>query len=144
MVYLCSQRTPNAQINYFMLDWSIYTLFVLNRGCKRDSLQITIFVHVCSKWSIVELKTCYETSITTNNLNGVSLIHHSYILTIMAYLATQRSPKDQIMYFMFDWSNWRLFLLNTYWKRILSIDYIRKFLLNTKHGSTKKSVLRLQ
>jgi hypothetical protein len=28
----------------FMLDWSIYRLFVLNRGWKRDPFQIIIFV----------------------------------------------------------------------------------------------------
>jgi hypothetical protein len=44
MAYLCFQWAPNDQIKYFMLDLSIYRLFVLNRGWKRNSLQITIFV----------------------------------------------------------------------------------------------------
>jgi hypothetical protein len=44
--YLCSQWTPNVQMKYFMFDWSIYRLLVLNRGWKRDPLQIMIFVYV--------------------------------------------------------------------------------------------------
>jgi hypothetical protein len=38
MAYLCSQRTPNVQIKYF----------VLNRGWKPHSFQVMIFVYVCS------------------------------------------------------------------------------------------------
>jgi hypothetical protein len=37
MVYQCFQRTPNVQIKSFMSDWSIYRLFVIDRGWKRDS-----------------------------------------------------------------------------------------------------------
>jgi hypothetical protein len=54
--YLCSQWTPNVQIKCFMSDWTLYTLFVLNRGWKRDSFQIMMFVYICSKWNIIELK----------------------------------------------------------------------------------------
>jgi hypothetical protein len=53
--YLCSQCTPNVQIKYFMFDLSIYILFVLNRCCERDPLEIIIFVYVSSTWSIVEV-----------------------------------------------------------------------------------------
>jgi hypothetical protein len=60
---LCSQRTPNIQIKYFMFDWSVYNIFVLNKSWKRESLQMMIFVNVCSSWSIVLLKTFFETSI---------------------------------------------------------------------------------
>jgi hypothetical protein len=74
-VYLCSQWTKNVQIKYFMFDWSIYRLLVLKTGWKRDSLQIMIFVNICSIWSIVELKTGFETWITRNGENGVSLFH---------------------------------------------------------------------
>jgi hypothetical protein len=56
IAYLSSQTTPNFQIKYFMFDWSIYRLFVLNRGWKRDSLQIMIFVYIWSTWGIVDLK----------------------------------------------------------------------------------------
>jgi hypothetical protein len=44
MAFLCSQWSPNVQIKYFMFNWSIYRLLVLNKGWKRDSLQITVFV----------------------------------------------------------------------------------------------------
>jgi hypothetical protein len=100
MAYLCSQRTPNGQINYFMLDWSINTLLVLNRGCKLDSLQILIFVHVCSTWSIVELKTRFEKWITRNDVYGVSLFNLSNLITLMDYLYSQRTPmtKSVILY----------------------------------------------
>jgi hypothetical protein len=117
MAYMCSQRTPNAQINYFMLDWSIYTLFVLYRGWKQYSLQIMIFVYVCSTWSIVEHKTRFETWITRNDVNGVSLFNVSYLITLMACLCSQRTPNIQIKYLMFDWSVYYLFVLNTSWKR---------------------------
>jgi hypothetical protein len=71
IAYLCLQRTANAQINYFMLDWSLYTLFVLNRGWKHDSLQIMIFLYVCSTRNIFELKKRFETWITRDDVNGV-------------------------------------------------------------------------
>jgi hypothetical protein len=70
MVYLCSQRTPNVQIKFFMFDCSIYSLLVLNTGCKPDSFQMMIFVNVCSTWGMVELKTRFETWITRNDVNG--------------------------------------------------------------------------
>jgi hypothetical protein len=100
MAYLWSQWTPNAQIKYFMFDWPIYRLFVLNRGWKRDSLQIMIFVNVCWTWSIVEIKTLFETWITRNDVNGVSLIDTSYLITLMSYLCQQRKQNVQIKFFM--------------------------------------------
>jgi hypothetical protein len=104
LAYLCSQWTLNAQINYFMLDWSIYTLFVLNRGCKHDSLQIFIFVYVCSTWSIFEHKTRFEMWITRNDENGVSFFNLLYLIKLMACLCSQRSPNFLIKSFMLDWS----------------------------------------
>jgi hypothetical protein len=56
MAYLCSQWKPNNQIKYFMFERSSYRQFVLNRGRKRDSLQIIIFVYVSSTRSIVQIK----------------------------------------------------------------------------------------
>jgi hypothetical protein len=108
--------TSNFQIKYFMCDWSIYSLFVLNRGWKRDSLQIMVSVYVSSTWSIFDLKTRFETWKTRNDVNGVSLLHLSYLITLMAYLWSQRTPNVQIKYFMFDWSIYRQFVLNTVWK----------------------------
>jgi hypothetical protein len=117
MAYLCSQWTSTVQITYCMFDWSIYRPFVLNRGWKRDSLQIMIFLYVCSTWSIVELKTPFETWITSNDVNGVSLFHLTYLITLMAYLGSQRTPNVQIQNFVFDYSIHSLFLLNRGWKR---------------------------
>jgi hypothetical protein len=115
MDYLCSQWTPNAKNKFFMLDWSIYTFFVRNRGWKRETVQIMIFVHVCLTWIKVE-QTRFETWITWNYVNVVSLFHHSYLLKLMAYLCSQRTPIALIMHCMFDWSIYRLFVLNTDWK----------------------------
>jgi hypothetical protein len=111
MAYLCSQQAPNVQIKYFTFDWSIYRQFVLNTGWYRDSLQMMVFVNVCSTWGILELKTCFETWITRKDVNGVSLFHLSYLITLLAYLCSQWTRKVQMKYFMFDWSNYRLFVL---------------------------------
>jgi hypothetical protein len=116
MAYLCSQRTPNVQIKYFMFDWSIYRLFALNTVWKRDSIQIMIFVNVCSTWSMVELKTRFETWITRNDVIGVSSFHLTCLLTLMTYLCSQRTPNVPIKYFKFHCSIYILFVLNTGWK----------------------------
>jgi hypothetical protein len=112
MACLCSQRTRNVQINYFMFDWSIYRLFVLNTVWKRDSFQMMIFVNGCSTGSMVQVKTRFDASITRNDVYGVSLFHLSYLLTLMAYLFSQKAPSAQIIYFMLDWSIYTLFVLN--------------------------------
>jgi hypothetical protein len=83
MSYLCSQRTPIAQINNFMLDCSIYTLFVLNRGRKQDPLQIMIFVYISSTWSLGQHNTRFETWITRNDVSGVRLFNLSYLITLI-------------------------------------------------------------
>jgi hypothetical protein len=95
---------------------SIYSLFVLNGVWKWDSFQIMIFVYVCSTWSIVELVTCFETWITRKDINDVILFHVSYLITLMAYLCSQWKPNDQIKYFVFERSIYRLFVLNGGWK----------------------------
>jgi hypothetical protein len=89
----------------FMFVWWIYRLFVMNRSWKRDSLQMRVFVNLCSTWSMVQLKTRFETSITRNDVNGVNLFNLCYLITLMTYLCSQRSPNVQIKYFMYDWSN---------------------------------------
>jgi hypothetical protein len=113
VINLCSQRTTNAQIKFFMFDWSIYRLFVLNSGWKRVSLQIMIFVYVCSTCGIVEIKTLFETWITRNDVNGVGLFNLSFLIKVMAYLCPQRTPNIQIKYFMFHCSIYRLFVPNS-------------------------------
>jgi hypothetical protein len=102
---------------FFMFDWSIYRLFVLNMAWKHDSLQIMIFVYVCSTCSVVELKTRFQTCKARNDVNGVSLFHLFYLITLMSYLCSQWASNVQIKYFVFDWSIYRLFVLNRGWKR---------------------------
>jgi hypothetical protein len=87
------------------------------QGLERDSFQIMIFVYVCSTWSMFELKPRFETRITGNDVNGLSLFHRSYIIPLMAYLCSQWTTNVQINYFMFDWSIYRLFVVNRDWKR---------------------------
>jgi hypothetical protein len=115
-VYFSSETTPNFQMHYFMFDWSIYRLFVLNSGWKCVPLQMMIFLIICSTWSMVELKTRIEAWITRNDVNVVRFFHLLYLITLRAYLCSQRTPTVQINYFMFDWSIYRLFVLNNSWK----------------------------
>jgi hypothetical protein len=60
-----------------------YEWLVLNRVWKRVCLQIITFVYVCSSLSIAELNTRFETWITRNDVNGVSLFNPSYLITLM-------------------------------------------------------------
>jgi hypothetical protein len=113
---MCSQRTSNYKIEYFMFDWSIHRLFVLNRDWKRISLQIMIFVYICSTCGIVQLKTRFVLWITRNCVNGVILFHLYYLINLMAYMCSQWTPNVQMKYFIFDWLINRLFVLNTGWK----------------------------
>jgi hypothetical protein len=76
-----------------------------------------ILVFVYSTWNIVALKTRFETWITTNAVHGIILFNLSFLITLKAYLYSQRTPNVQIKYFVFHWSNYRLFVLNTAWKR---------------------------
>jgi hypothetical protein len=101
MAYLCSQRAINVKIQYLKFDWSIYRLFVLNRGWKCVSLQMIIFVYDCPTWRIVELKTRFETWITRNDVIGVSLFNLSYLITINAYLSSQgHQNPNQVFYIL--------------------------------------------
>jgi hypothetical protein len=90
---------------------------VLNRSSKGDCFQIMIYVYVSSTWSIVELVTRFETWITRNDVNDVSLFYVRYLKTLMAFLCSQWKPNIQIIYFIFEWSIYRLFVLNRGWKR---------------------------
>jgi hypothetical protein len=117
VAYLCSQWTPNIQNKNFMFDWSIFPLFVLNRAWKRYSIQIIIFVYVCSTLKLVDLKTRFETWITRNDQNGVSLFHLTYLITLVAYLCWKWTPNVQINCFMFHCSIHIQFVVNGAWER---------------------------
>jgi hypothetical protein len=121
-----------------MFAWTIYKIFVLNRGWKSDCRQIMILVYVCSTFSVVELKTRLEKKKKKNDLNGGSLIHIFYLISLMACLSSQQTPNVKIMYFMFDWWIYILFVLNTGLETWFSPNVnIRKCLLDMKHSSTK-------
>jgi hypothetical protein len=119
-----------------MFYWSIHKLFVLNRCWKSDSLQIMIFVYICSTWSVVEIKTRFETWITRNDVNVVSLFHFSYLKTFMAYLFSEWTTNIQIKYFMYDCSNYTAFVLNRGWKRDSPNNNIRICLIKQKYRRT--------
>jgi hypothetical protein len=93
-VFTMDTKCPNQV--FLMFDLSICRLFALNRCWKLDYLQIIIFVHDCTTWSIVELKTRFETRITRNDVNGVSIIHLYNLITHIAYLCSQLTPNVRI------------------------------------------------
>jgi hypothetical protein len=101
-----------------MCDWSIFTLFVLKRSWKRDSLQMMLFVYVCSTWVVFKLKRRFETWITGNDVNGERLFHLSYLITLMPYLWLQWTPNILHKYFMFGCSIFTPIVLNRAWKTI--------------------------
>jgi hypothetical protein len=89
LVFSMNTKCPNQLFYYWM---------VLNRGWKRDSPQIIICVYLCSTWSIVELKTRFETRITRYDVNGLRMFHISYLITLLAFLCSQRTPNVQMKY----------------------------------------------
>jgi hypothetical protein len=102
--------------------------------------QIMICVHVCSTWSIVELQTRFETWITKYDVSGVCLFNLIYLIILMAYQCSWRKPNVKINYFVFHWSLYRLFVLNTGWKTdSLQMMNIRICLLNIKTGSNENA-----
>jgi hypothetical protein len=100
-----------------MIDLSIYILFVVNMGWKRDSLQMMIFLNVCTTCSVHELKTRVETRIARNDVNGVYWFNISYLITVSAYLCSHWAPPLNINYFVFHWSFNRIFVPNKARKR---------------------------
>jgi hypothetical protein len=137
MAYLCSLRTPNIQVKCFMFAWTIYILFVLNRAWKHYSLKIMISVYVFSTWSTVDLKRVWDVN---NKKWRTCLFNLRYLITHMAHLFSRRTPNVQIKYFVFRWSIYILFVLNTGWiPDSFQMMNIRKSLLNMKHGKTKNA-----
>jgi hypothetical protein len=84
--------------------------------CIKYELE-TWIVYVCSTCSAVEQKTGCEPWITRKVVNSVNLFHFSYLISLPAYLSSQWAPNVQIKYFMFDWSVYRLLMINRGWKR---------------------------
>jgi hypothetical protein len=106
-------KCPNKVFHVWLVDLQA---ILLNRSWKIDPPNSDIRIYLLDmrhSWT----KTCFETWITWNDVNGVSLIHLSYLITLMDYLCSQWTPKVQIKCFMFDWSIYRRFVLNRAWKR---------------------------
>jgi hypothetical protein len=140
MGYLCSQWAPKVQIKYFIFVLSNCRPFVLNTGWKLESLKMMIFVNFCSTWSMVEFKTRFEPWITRNDVKGVTLFHLSFVITLKAYLFSQWTPNVQMKYFMFDWTIYRLFVLNTRLETWLFPNHdIHICFLEKKHSRTKSA-----
>jgi hypothetical protein len=63
-----------------------------------------------------------------------------YLITLMAYLCSEWTPKVQSKYFVFHWSIYRLFVLDTVWKRdSLEMMNIRNCFQDIKHVPTKNA-----
>jgi hypothetical protein len=106
-------KCPNQVYYVWLVD--LQTI-ALNTGWKYYSLQMMIFVYVCSTFSVVDLKTRFEMWIIRNHINDVNLFLFSYLITLRLYLCSHWTPNAQNAYLIFDWSNYRLFLLNKGWK----------------------------
>jgi hypothetical protein len=102
MLYLCSHCLPNVQIVFFIFDWSIYRLFLLNRAWNLEKIQMIIFAHVCSTCSVVELKTRFEKWISRNVVNGVNLFLFSCLITLTTYDTKWRKLCTFPSHFLFN------------------------------------------
>jgi hypothetical protein len=96
MAYVCSVWAPNVQINYFILEWSIYIILVLYKWLE-TWLSTNNDIRICllderHSW----IKACVKTGIICNYLNCLSLFNLSYLITLMAYLSSQGTPNVQI------------------------------------------------
>jgi DNA-directed RNA polymerase subunit RPC12/RpoP len=91
--------------NRYQLSKSVIRFFNLQTifaytGWKPDSLQMMIFLYICSTCSVVFLKTQFETLIERNDVKGVYLLHFSYIITILFTCVNNwhHWPKSGILY----------------------------------------------
>jgi hypothetical protein len=58
-----------------------------------------IFVNICSKWSMVQLKTWFETWLTRNDVKGVSFFHLLFKDTYsLPMLTMDTKGKNQVFY----------------------------------------------
>jgi hypothetical protein len=102
MAYLFSQKTPNYKSS--TLFWLVDLLYICAKWeLERCVFQIMLFANVCSTGCIDEIVTRFETWISRNDVNDLSLCHVSYLIRLMEYLFSQWSRNVQIKYFMFNW-----------------------------------------
>jgi hypothetical protein len=90
-----------------------------------------------STWSMVHLKVRFETSVTRNDVNGVSLFNLCYLITLLSYTTEIKCP-NQVFYV------WLVDLKSICAKYGLETcftpnDDIRKCLLVMMHGSIENA-----
>jgi hypothetical protein len=107
-------KSPNQ---FFLLSLVDLQTICAKYGLETCFVQMMIFVDISSPWIMVEQKTHFEERISANDVNSVSLFQLPYLITLMDYLRSQWKSNVQIKFFMFDWSIYRLFVLNRGWKR---------------------------
>jgi hypothetical protein len=135
-MFIMDTKFPNQEFYV----WLVHLQGICdNRSWKRASLQIMIFVCVCTTWGIVELNMRFEAWRTRNILNGECLFHLSYLITHMAYLCTQWTPHVQNKYFMFDCWIYRPFVVNRSWKHDSPNNVIRICLLDMRRSWIKNA-----
>jgi hypothetical protein len=103
--------------NYLFCGWLQSTSYLCLIWAGNVSLQMMIFLYVFSTCRAVDLKTQFVTWIERSDVNGVYWFHFPYLITLLAYLCSQMARLVQIRYFMFDWTIYRIFVLNYAWKR---------------------------
>jgi hypothetical protein len=129
-------KIPN-QVFYVRL--SIYSPFVLNRKWKHDSLQMIIFVNVCSTWRIVELKTCFETWIRRKDVNGVSLFDLCYLKHIWLTCVHNGLQMSKSIFYVWLFDLKAICAKYGLESWFTPNDDIRKCLLEMNHASTKNA-----
>jgi hypothetical protein len=106
-------KCPNQVFYVWLVNlqiiWAKYGLeswFSPNNEIRHSFLEMKISTNKNAFWDVNN----------KNDVNGVSLFHLPYLIKLMVYLCSQRSPHFQIKYFMFNCSIFRLFVLNRGWK----------------------------
>jgi hypothetical protein len=138
LAYLCSQWEPNVQIKYFMFDCSIYRLFVLNRGCKLDSLSkewySNCFFDMNHSWTKYAFWDVYNKKWRKWCKFALPFFFsNNYGLPV---LTMDTKCTNQVFYV---WSIYRLLVLNRGWKRVSPNNYIHIFLLDMRHSWTRNA-----
>jgi hypothetical protein len=95
-------------------------------------------IRMSSNWSIGEIKSRFEKWIKRNYVNGVSLFHLYYLISLMVYLYHNghQMSKSSTLWLIGSSSDCAKYGLKT---RISRNDEIRKCLLDMKHGSNKNA-----
>jgi hypothetical protein len=129
-------KCPNEGFYVWLVD---IQSFVLYSCWKRDSLQITLLLYICSTWGLFERKMRFEPRITRNYVNGECWFHLSYLITLMAYLCSKRTPNVQIKFLMFDFRSRDHLCLIRAENLMLSKWWYSKGLPDMKHDWTKNT-----